>query len=110
MLVVTDWQNAVWIRSVSTDNDRHNSGQLFGRACINPLNARMRMRGVQDLSNQHAGKREIVGVLARAGGLASGIDHGNGFADDGEAVAHFAAAIPFFSAWIAALIASYIWL
>ena len=35
---------------------------------------------------EHAGQAEVVGVLAGAGGLAGGVDHGGGFADDGEVV------------------------
>src|SRR5258708_22988497 len=96
---------------------------------------------MKNLAYHNAGQAEVVGVLARVGGLARRIDHGGGLANDGE-VTHssrvipnsivtrlhlsfrakrgicflpveqhyFAAAIPCFSAVIAARIASYIWL
>ena len=39
---------------------------------------------MQNLADQHSGNGKVVGVLARAGGLAGGVNHGDGFADDGE--------------------------
>src|SRR3954464_4550611 len=59
---------------------------------------------MQYLAYQHAGNAKVVGVLALAGSLARRVDQRNGLTDDGE-VAHLAAAIPFFSASTAALMA-----
>ena len=68
----------------------------------------MPVRRMENAAYQHAGNGEIVGIFALAGGLARRVDQRDGLADYGE-VGHFAAAIPFCSAVIAALMAWYIW-
>src|SRR5262249_5456036 len=84
VLVMADGEDAVCIWSVGADRDRDDSVERFCSTGIDSLDLRMWMRRVQNLADQHAGQREIVCVFARAGGLASGVNHGNGAADDGE--------------------------
>ncbi len=84
MLVVTDGKNAVGIRRIFADDDGDHSFELLGAAGVDALDARVRIGRMQNLADQHAGDAEVVGVLAGAGGLFGGVDHGGGFADDGE--------------------------
>src|SRR5579872_6689915 len=84
VLVMADGQNAVRIRSVGSNDDADNSVDLLGAASIDALDARMRMRGMQNFAGQHPRDGEVVGVLAGTGGLTSRIDHGDRFTDDGE--------------------------
>src|SRR5438552_13495389 len=44
---------------------------------------------MQNLADEHSRQAEIVSVFGRAGGFASGVDHGDGLADDGEVVWHW---------------------
>ena len=54
---------------VPADYDAHHAFQRQRFAGINFLDARVRQWRVQNLSDEHAGHAEIVGVFARAGGL-----------------------------------------
>src|SRR3954464_2431097 len=81
MLVVTNRQDAISVRGICADDDCDDSIQLLGLAGVNALDSRMRMRRVQNLADQNAGKRQVVGVFARAGSLAGGVNHGDGLAD-----------------------------
>ena len=74
--------------ATAADGDSDDSIELFCLACVNPLDAGMRMRRVQDLPDEHAGKREVVGVFAGAAGFAGSVNHGDGLADNGE-VSHW---------------------
>ena len=119
VLVVADGENAEGIGRVLAGDHRDHTVKSLGSAGVNALDASMRMRRMQNLSMEHAGDGKVVGVLAAAGRFSGSVNHGDGFADDGVVVGHwslrissrdchFAAAIPFFSASIAALIALYI--
>ena len=106
--VVSDRQDSVGLGRIFADDNCDYTLEFLRTAGVDFLDAGVRMRRMQDLPDQHAGKRQVIGVLAGTCGLGGGIDHGNGFADDGK-ITHLHA-IPFCSASIADLIASYIWL
>ena len=83
-LIVTNRQNAVLVRRICAgDNGDHAFQRLRARG-INALDACMRIGRVQNLAHQHAGQAEVVSVLAGAGGFAGGVDHRDGFADNGK--------------------------
>src|SRR5207244_5348857 len=81
-------KDAVSFRRIGAGDNGHDSIQDFSPSGVNSLDARVRILRVQDFPNQHAGDAEIVGVLARTGGLAGGVHHRDGFADYAE-VRHF---------------------
>src|SRR5262249_48447441 len=81
---MADGENTVGIGSVLTGSDCKDTIELLGARCVDALDARVRMRRMQDLADQHAGKGEVVGVLAGARGLFRRINHGDRLADDGE--------------------------
>src|SRR5207244_4450096 len=89
MLIMADGKNSVGVRRIFAGSDRDDALQFFGAASVDALDARVRVGGMQNLADEHAGKAEVVGVLACAGGLARGVNHGDGFADDGEGVWHW---------------------
>ena len=102
--VVADGENSVLIRGVLAGDYGDDAIECESAAGVDFLDARVRIRRMQNLADQHSGNAEIVGVFALAGGFCGGINQRDGFSDDGE-FAHFAAAAPFFSASIAALMA-----
>ncbi len=81
-LVVADRQDSVLVRSVFTGNDRNHAVERSGPRGVNALDARVRVRRMQDLAHQHAGKAEVVGVFAGAGRLAGSVHHGDRFANN----------------------------
>src|SRR5439155_15762218 len=89
MLIMADGKNSVGVRRIFAGSDRDDALQFFGAASVDALDARVRVGGMQNLADEHGGKAEVVGVLACAGGLARGVNHGDGFADDGEVVWHW---------------------
>ena len=102
--IVADGKNAVLIRGVHAGDDCYDAGKREGAAGVDFLDARVGIRRMQNFADHHSGNAEIVGVLSLAGGFSGGINQRDGFSDDGE-FAHFAAAAPFFSASMAALMA-----
>ena len=81
-LVVADGQDAVLVGRVLAGDDGNHAFERQRAARVNALDARVRIGRVQNLADEHAGKREVVGVLAGACGFAGGIDHRDAFADD----------------------------
>ena len=88
VLIVADGKNSVRIGRVLADDHSHHAVKHLGTAGIDAFNARMRIRRMQNLPDQHSGNAEIVSVFARTGGLFRGVDHGRRLADDGE-ITHF---------------------
>src|SRR6266481_3162366 len=84
MFVVPDGKDTVGIGSVLSDDDSNDSIQLFGTVGVDALDAGVRVRRMQSLSDEHSWKREVVGVFAGTCGLAGGINHGDCLTDDGE--------------------------
>ena len=81
-LVMADGKYAVLVGRVCASDDGNHAFERLGTRCVNALDARMRVRGMKDLADQHSGQAEIVRVLTGAGGLARGVHHGDRFADD----------------------------
>src|SRR5450631_1669168 len=86
VLVMADGKDAEGVGSVLARDHRNHTVEPLGPAGVNALDASMRMRRMQNLSVEHAGEGEVVGIFARAGGFPSGVNHRDGFADDGEDV------------------------
>ena len=84
VLIMTDGKNSIRIRRVFANYDSHDSIQLFGTSSIDMFYARVRIRRMQNLPNQHPGHAEIVGIFAATGGFFRRIDHGGGLADNAE--------------------------
>ena len=84
VLIVADGKNAVGIGRVFADCYGDDAVEMFGAGRVDAFDARMRIRRMQNLADQHAGHAEVVGVFARAGGLFRRVDHRGGLADDGE--------------------------
>ena len=84
VLVVTHRKNAVGIGSILAHYDGNYALALFGAARVDALDACVRIMGMQNLTDQHARHAEIVGVLARPGGLRGSVDHRGRLADNGE--------------------------
>ena len=76
-LIVSNRKNAVGIRRVCAGHDGDHAVQRLGARGVNALDARVRIGRMQNLADQHAGKAEVVGVLAGAGGFAGGVHHGD---------------------------------
>src|SRR5438034_9106751 len=89
MLIMADGKNSVGVGGIFAGSDRDDSVQFLSAGGVNTLDVGVRVGGMQSLADEHSRKAEIVGVLARAGGFASGVNHGDGFADDGEVVWHW---------------------
>ena len=81
-LVMTDGEDAVLVRRVFAGDNRDYAVECLGARGVNVLDTRVWKRRMQYLAHQHAGKAEIVGVLAGAGRFARGVHHGNRFADN----------------------------
>src|SRR5437879_9688333 len=88
MLIMADGKNSVGVGGIFAGSDRDDSVQFLSAGGVNTLDVGVRVGGMQSLADEHSRQAEIVGVLARAGGFASGVNHGDGFADDGEVVWH----------------------
>src|ERR1019366_3666392 len=80
-LIVTHRKNAVWIRRVRPGDDSGHSIQGLGSRSVNMLDSGVWIRRMENLADQHSGKAEIVRVLARTGGFAGGIHHGDRLPD-----------------------------
>src|ERR671925_650932 len=88
MLVVADGKNAERGGRVFAADDCNYAFESLGAAGVDALDPRVWIGRVQNLSNQHPGQAEVVGILAGARSLARSIDHGDALADDGEVVIH----------------------
>src|SRR5208282_2669296 len=84
MLIVTNGKNSVRIGRVFADYDGDDAVKFFGAAGIDTLDARMRIRRMQNFPDQHAGHAEVVSIFAGAGGLFRRVDHRGGLSDDGK--------------------------
>ena len=84
MLVVADRQNTVGSGCILSGDYGDDAIQFLGPAGVDALDAGMGIRGMQDLTNQHARQAEIVRVFAGTSGLAGRVHHGDGFADNRE--------------------------
>ena len=82
VFVVADGQNTIRIGRVFSDDHCDHPGQLLRAAGVNAFDTGVRVRRMQDSADEHTGQAQVVGVLAGAGGLAGGVDHGGGFSDD----------------------------
>ncbi len=85
-LVMPNRKDAVFIRRVGSDDHAHHALEQHRLPRIDLLDARVRQRCVQDLSNEHSRDRQVVGVLPRARSLPRGIDHRDPLPDHRELV------------------------
>src|SRR5206468_8310934 len=81
-------QDSIRVRCILPDGNGDHSFATFGSADVDTSDARVRKWRMQDLSDQHAGHTEVVGVLARAGSFLGRVDHRGGLADNGVVVTH----------------------
>jgi len=63
MLIVTDRKNAVGIRRVLANDNGYNAVERFGATRIDVRNARVGVRRMQNLADQHPGHAKIVVYL-----------------------------------------------
>src|SRR5437879_1060055 len=89
MLIMADGKNSVGVGGIFAGSDRDDSVQFLSAGGVNTLDVGVRVGGMQSLADEHSRQAEIVSVFGRAGGFASGVDHGDGLADDGEVVWHW---------------------
>ena len=80
-LVVPDGQDAVGIGRVAAGCDRFDARQRFRFRGIDGPDARVRMRRVQDLAEEHSRRNKVVGVFTQAGHFSRGVGHGERLAD-----------------------------
>src|SRR5437879_9076767 len=89
MLIMAHRKNSVGVGGIFAGSDRDDSVQFLSAGGVNTLDVGGRVGGMQGLADEHSMQAEVVGVLARAGGFASGVNHGDGFADDGKVAWHW---------------------
>ena len=84
MLILADGENAVFDRDIFAGEDEMDAGMRQGAREIDAANARVRMRGAEELAVEHAGENDVVGKAGLAGDFGAGVDAAAGFADDTE--------------------------
>ena len=88
VLIMSNRKNAVRIRSISSHCHRHDTFKSLGATRVDVSDARMGIRRMKNLADQHARKTEIVRILASPSRLLRRINHRGRLADDGKIVAH----------------------
>ena len=72
-----DGQDAVFHRGIGAGQDGVDARQRQGLPNVNRPDARVRVRAVEDLADQHPGKPDIIRVDARARSFLSAVHHGD---------------------------------
>ena len=74
-------KDAVLVRRIVPGDHGYHAIESERSSRVDAFDDGVRIRRVQDLTNQHAGKREIIGVLPCSGRLAGGVDKRDGLSD-----------------------------
>ncbi len=84
LLVLADGKNAVFDGEILAGENEIYAGVRGGAQNVDAANARVRVRGAQELAVGHAGKGNVVGEAGLAGDFGAGVYAAAGVADYAE--------------------------
>jgi hypothetical protein len=81
LLILADGEDAIFDRDIFTGQDKIDAGVGGGAGDVDTANARVRVRGTQELAVGHAGKGNVVGEASLAGDFGARVNAAAGVAD-----------------------------